>query len=618
MMRRVSARPLLASWEHPSFDDHDTAAVADAGGAPQGGCISSSDESSSDNDQDSFQMSSDPSDDNDAPFLSLAATTTTIALKRKRPPPPPIMKPRTEDKALDGGGGTTIAEPSLQGGGTDAAGDNYCDNTTANAESPSFSVVSPWAWLPEDAAAHICGYLDLADVRHFSQAQSSLLRASILGNDHVWREQAQHLWHLPHLEHWNSAADDDHSDGPSTFFPWRSPSQLLALATQKSLPNAADASIFAPSRWSYSATRTLRSRTVVRHAVRGSLQKEFEVVVLPPPAPVSEGGGTASFPAVRFLGPIGHGDRSIRANAPLPRPTKILSSVGHEEESSSSLSRRLFWRTPPSFLRRLRSSSTGSTSSAEDTPATTEHLAPLHRHHHHPPPQSIKWQPFVAPWRLGQTPPGNEEVWDVTPRLVSYFEVEILPPTATTTAESNAPGSTTANAFVRHTHAKECVAVGLATDDFALHSRMPGWDRHSWGFHGDDAGLFHGAGTSVVRDAYGPTYGRGDVVGCGVDWVTEHIFFTLNGVNLGPAFDLRHDRLPGDVGDAAASVALEPGTALYPVVGIDTHDLVRMNLTGPFVYDVQQRCREQWPTVREALQHKAAVVTASSVTSPLT
>lgn len=480
MMRRVSARPLLASWEHPSFDDHDTAAVADAGGAPQGGCISSSDESSSDNDQDSFQMSSDPSDDNDAPFLSLAATTTTIALKRKRPPPPPIMKPRTEDKALDGGGGTTIAEPSLQGGGTDAAGDNYCDNTTANAESPSFSVVSPWAWLPEDAAAHICGYLDLADVRHFSQAQSSLLRASILGNDHVWREQAQHLWHLPHLEHWNSAADDDHSDGPSTFFPWRSPSQLLALATQKSLPNAADASIFAPSRWSYSATRTLRSRTVVRHAVRGSLQKEFEVVVLPPPAPVSEGGGTASFPAVRFLGPIGHGDRSIRANAPLPRPTKILSSVGHEEESSSSLSRRLFWRTPPSFLRRLRSSSTGSTSSAEDTPATTEHLAPLHRHHHHPPPQSIKWQPFVAPWRLGQTPPGNEEVWDVTPRLVSYFEVEILPPTATTTAESNAPGSTTANAFVRHTHAKECVAVGLATDDFALHSRMPGWDRHSW------------------------------------------------------------------------------------------------------------------------------------------
>ena len=134
------------------------------------------------------------------------------------------------------------------------------------------------------------------------------------------------------------------------------------------------------------------------------------------------------------------------------------------------------------------------------------------------------------------------------------------------------------------------------------------------GFHGDDAGLFHGAGTSVVRDAYGPTYGRGDVVGCGVEWVHEHIFFTLNGVNLGPAFDLCHDRLAGDVGGggaASASVALEPGTALYPVVGIDTHDVVRMNLTGPFVYDVHQRCREQWPAVRAALQHKHDMTAAA-------
>jgi hypothetical protein len=29
-------------------------------------------------------------------------------------------------------------------------------------------------------------------------------------------------------------------------------------------------------------------------------------------------------------------------------------------------------------------------------------------------------------------------------------------------------------------HSKECVAVGLATEGFSMHTRMPGWDKHSW------------------------------------------------------------------------------------------------------------------------------------------
>ena len=35
-------------------------------------------------------------------------------------------------------------------------------------------------------------------------------------------------------------------------------------------------------------------------------------------------------------------------------------------------------------------------------------------------------------------------------------------------------------------HSDLCVAVGLCTDRFPLDGRMPGWDYHSCGFHGND------------------------------------------------------------------------------------------------------------------------------------
>jgi len=35
------------------------------------------------------------------------------------------------------------------------------------------------------------------------------------------------------------------------------------------------------------------------------------------------------------------------------------------------------------------------------------------------------------------------------------------------------------------------------------------------------------------KPPYGPTYRAGDVVGCGVDFVNGHIFFTKNGEFLG-------------------------------------------------------------------------------------
>jgi Ran-binding protein 9/10 len=111
---------------------------------------------------------------------------------------------------------------------------------------------------------------------------------------------------------------------------------------------------------------------------------------------------------------------------------------------------------------------------------------------------------------------------------------------------------------------------------------------HYRGYHGDDAGLFHGAGTSRLTQ-YGPKFGCGDTVGCGVDYIQEQIFYTLNGRFLGYAFNL------ADRDNSIAKI-------LYPVVGVDTTSLVRVNFHGPFCFDLHQMLKDQEPTVLAALR----------------
>ena len=86
---------------------------------------------------------------------------------------------------------------------------------------------------------------------------------------------------------------------------------------------------------------------------------------------------------------------------------------------------------------------------------------------------------------------------------------------------------------------------------------MPGWSNGSWAYHGDDGRIFKEASHAprqyssmhgVTDDpSYGPTYGTGDVIGCGTKLETGDVFFTKNGENLGKArlhpltaFDIYH------------------------------------------------------------------------------
>lgn len=176
--------------------------------------------------------------------------------------------------------------------------------------------------------------------------------------------------------------------------------------------------------------------------------------------------------------------------------------------------------------------------------------------------------PFVIPTVIPDTRNINKRhssmLVDVTPRLVAYFEVTIVK------QAQDAPAPSKDNQHGNDQQSHGCVAIGLSTQAFAPQEKLPGWDSKSYGYHGDDGGMFHGEG---VSPRYGPCFGPGDVVGCGIEYSTRRIFFTKNGEFLGHKFD----KVRKDV--------MEDG--LYPTVGVDTECPIFTNFgEHPFKFDL--------------------------------
>ena len=62
---------------------------------------------------------------------------------------------------------------------------------------------------------------------------------------------------------------------------------------------------------------------------------------------------------------------------------------------------------------------------------------------------------------------------------------------------------------------------------------ITGWEKQSYGYHGDDGHSFCSSGTGKP---YGPTFTTGDVIGCCINLIDNTCFYTKNGVNLGEFF----------------------------------------------------------------------------------
>ena len=83
------------------------------------------------------------------------------------------------------------------------------------------------------------------------------------------------------------------------------------------------------------------------------------------------------------------------------------------------------------------------------------------------------------------------------------------------------------------------IAVGFSGATSSL-EKLPGWEPESWAYHGDDGKSFC---CQLQGKSYGPTFTSGDVVGCGVNFMTGCAFFTKNGVFQGKDLVLFRDEL---------------------------------------------------------------------------
>jgi hypothetical protein len=145
-----------------------------------------------------------------------------------------------------------------------------------------------------------------------------------------------------------------------------------------------------------------------------------------------------------------------------------------------------------------------------------------------------------------------------------------------------------------------CIVVGIARPGFPLVGKMPGWDRNSHGYHGDDGLYYHGNSINgqvlTQDDNLGTTFGENDVVGCGIIYPPllyfgagnyPRLFFTKNGQFVGSAV-LKDDYFFDH--------------AWFAAVGTDARNPIEFNFghtNEPFAFDIllyERTCFHNWNT----------------------
>ncbi|CAK7223112.1 hypothetical protein SCUCBS95973_005067 [Sporothrix curviconia] len=127
------------------------------------------------------------------------------------------------------------------------------------------------------------------------------------------------------------------------------------------------------------------------------------------------------------------------------------------------------------------------------------------------------------------------------------------------------------------------IGIGFCEASAKL-TRPPGWEHGSWAYHSDDGNAFTETATGK---SYGPPFGPGDVVGCGVNFRTGTAFFTRNGEDLGIAFrDIKG-----------------PNLKLFPVVGMrKSGEQLRVNFGQlPFTFDIDGLMKKEKLIIRQQI-----------------
>ncbi|XP_051216916.1 ran-binding protein M homolog [Lolium perenne] len=82
---------------------------------------------------------------------------------------------------------------------------------------------------------------------------------------------------------------------------------------------------------------------------------------------------------------------------------------------------------------------------------------------------------------------------------------------------------------VKNAGLKGQTSIGFTTESFKMR-RQPGWESQSCGYHGDDGYLYRGPGKS---ESFGPKFTSGDIIGAGINYISQELFFTKNGSLVG-------------------------------------------------------------------------------------
>ncbi|GMH00337.1 hypothetical protein Nepgr_002176 [Nepenthes gracilis] len=130
---------------------------------------------------------------------------------------------------------------------------------------------------------------------------------------------------------------------------------------------------------------------------------------------------------------------------------------------------------------------------------------------------------------------------------------------------------------VKNSGARGQTAIGFTNESFTMR-RQPGWEANSYGYHGDDGLLYRGQGKG---EPFGPPFTAGDTVGGGINYATQEVFFTKNGVVIG-------------------SIYKDVKGPLFPTVAVHSQneEVIANFGKDPFVFDIkayeaQERLKQQ-------------------------